>query len=119
MQKTKLLSNYFFSHLRMKFLCCHIQQFLLFLPYFYFTTTKSDHNKSRPTKPGQSHQKHLMVFYSFAGCSKSFDHLVPSPVGDTQLYHTLGMGLGDKNHSNTQRHTQKPSSITGHFVLVL
>ena len=47
------------------------------------------------TKPGQSRQK-------FSGCFKSFYHLVPSPVGDTQLYHPLGMGLGDKNPSNTQ-----------------
>ena len=51
----------------------------------------------------------------FQGVFKSFDHLVPSPVGDTQLYYPLGMGLGDKipfKHS-------KPSSISGDFVLVL
>ena len=35
-------------------------------------------------------------FYKFPWCFKSFDHLVPSPVDDTQLYHPLEeLGLGD------------------------
>ena len=37
----------------------------------------------------------LEGFYTCSGCFKNYDQLVPSPVGDTQLYHPLGMGLGD------------------------
>ena len=57
-------------------------------------------------------QKYFMVFINF--------HLVPSPVGDTQLYHTLGMGPGDGTFQTLKKHsktTQK--SISGEFVLVL
>ena len=43
----------------------------------------------------------LHGFCVFFQCMNGFYHLVPSPVGDTKLYHRLGMGLGDKNPSDT------------------
>ena len=52
-----------------------------------------------PTKPGQSRQKYFVF-----ECLKGLYQPSPIPsVWDTQLYHPLGMGLGDKNPSNTQK----------------